>query len=230
MDARKQKDIDLFNHWKATGSKESLSTLVHQLKPLIYSEVQRTSGTLPESALSAEAKKWAVHAINNFDPNRGVALSTHVTNYLQKVRRLNYKYQNAARLPENLHLQYSQFQTAAANLESELNREPTDEELAKKLGWKTKEVSKFKGQLYSDLAESATERPREVHQFNENKFLLDHIIDNLTAEEKYILMNAKDKSAEENARHLGVNIPRYNYLKAKLVKKIAEMKSEIGMY
>ena len=224
------KDIDAYNHWKATGDKTSLGLLVRQLYPVIYSQVDRVSGTLPKAALSAEAKKWTVKAIESYDPSRGASLSTHVMNYLPKIRRLNYKYQNSARLPENLQLQYTNFQTGISQLQETLNREPTDEEIAKHLGWGKPLVTRFKASLYDDLVESASQRPSEVSQFNNNKFLLDHIMSQLTPDEKFILIDSPSMPAQEAANHLGVNLSRWNYLKSKLRDKIMDMKKEIKMY
>lgn len=226
----KKKDIELYHAWKQTGSKRDLGNLIGQLSPIIYSEVRRVSGTLPEAALSAEAKSWAFRAIQTYDPDKGVALSTHVMNYLPKVRRLNYKYQNSARLPENLHLKFTEFKNATSHLENTLNREPTDAEIAKHIGWSTPAVIKYKGSLYEDLVESAAARPRETTQFNSNKLLLDHLMDQLDSQEKFILLNKEKMSAQELADKLGVNISRLNYLQSKLKDKILKIKNEIGMY
>lgn len=226
----KQKDFDLYMEWKTTGSKKALGNLVHQLAPVIYSEVRRVAGTLPESALSAEAKKWAIRAIQTYDPEKGVALSTHVTNYLPKVRRLNYKYQNSARLPENLHLQFTEFKNAVSHLENVHGREPKDEEIAKQLGWSKPQVVKYKGSLYEDLTESATQRANEVSQFNSNSFLMTHIMEKLDPQEKMIFELKGTIPAGELADRLGVNVSRLNYLQAKLITKISDMKHEIGMY
>jgi RNA polymerase primary sigma factor len=154
ISAAKQKDIIAYNNWKETGSQEALGILMKQLHPVIYSQVERASGTLPKAALSAEAKKWTYKAIESYDPSRGASLSTHVLNFLPKLRRLNYKYQNAARLPENMVLQYSNFQGAVSHLQEKLGREPLDEEIAQKLGWSKPLVVRFKGSLYEDLVES----------------------------------------------------------------------------
>lgn len=226
----KSKDQELYQAWKESGDKNALGKLVNQLSPVIYSEVRRVSGTLPESALSAEAKKYTVKAIQNYDPSKGASISTHVMNYLPKIRRLNYKYQNAARLPENLHLQFSQFRTTTSHLEDVLNREPTDEEIAKELGWSKGAVIKFKGSLYEDLVESSTQKPVETNQFNSNRLLMDHLMAQLDQDEKYILLNNKSISANDMCAHLGINISRLNYLKAKLKSKISGIKTDIGMY
>src|ERR1022692_154472 len=197
--AARTADMDAYNHWKQTGDKTSLGLLVKQLHPVIYSQVERVSGTLPKAALSAEAKKWTVKAIESYDPTKGAALATHVLNYLPKIRRLNYKFQNSARLPENLQLQYTNFQTGVSHLQETLNREPTDEEIAKQLGWSKPLVTRFKASLYDDLVESASQRPNEVTQFNDNKFLLDHILSQLTPEEKFILIDSPNMNAQDAA-------------------------------
>lgn len=226
----KQKDIEAYNKWKETGDKASLGLLIKQLHPIIYSQVERTSGTLPKAALSAEAKKWTYKAIESYDPSKGASLSTHILNYLPKIRRLNYKFQNSARLPENLQLQYSNFQTGVSHLQETLGREPTDDEIAKHLGWTKPLVVRFKGSLYDDLVESVSQRPNEVTQFNENKFLLDHILNQLNPQEKFILLESPNMTAQEAADHLGVNLSRWNYMKSKLKDKILAMKAEIHMY
>lgn len=226
----KQKDIDAYNKWKTVGDPESLGILMKQLNPIVYAQVERASGTLPKSALSAEAKRWTYKAIESYDPSKGASLSTHVMNYLPKIRRLNYKFQNSARLPENMQLQYSNFQGSVSHLQETLGREPSDAEIAKDIGWSTPQVFKFKNSLYEDLVESASQRPKEVTQFNQNKFLLDHILSQLNEQEKFILLEAPDMSATQAAQHLGVNLSRWNYLRSKLKDKIQAMKNEIKMY
>lgn len=230
FDLAKKQDSELYDNWKLKGDKASLTALVHQLHPVIYAEVRRASGTLPPAALSAEAKKWTIRAIQSFDPSKGVGLATHVTNYLPKIRRLNYKYSNSARLPENLHLKYTEFHNTVSHLENAFGRPPTDEEIAKELGWSKPLVVKFKGSLYEDLVESADARMPEATHFNYNSMLMDHLMSSLDEQEKTILMNSKELSSQELADKLGINIARLNYLKTKLKDKILGIKTEIGMY
>lgn len=225
----RSKDQELFDQWKKTGSKAHLGALVNQLSGVIYQEVNRQSGSLPSSALSAEAKKWAIKGIQTYDPSKGTQLSTHVTNYLQRVRRLNYKYQNAVRLPENMQLLYRQWNASNQELSDQLNRDPTEDELAKSLGWSKAQVVKYKNSLYSDLVESASDKPAEFSRYNESAELMTYLLSQLTHEEKFILDNVKEMPAPQIAEKLGVNINRYNYLKKQLQKKIEKIKNEIGL-
>lgn len=226
----KRKDQELYEHWKQTGDKKALSALITQLSPLLYSEVRRQEGTLPSAALSAEAKRWAYKAIETYDPTKGTTISTHVVTWLPKVRRINYKYQNAARLPENVQLKFHLYNKANQDLLDKLNRDPTEEEMATELGWSKGHVVKFKNSLYADLIESAAARPDEFKTFDQEKILFDHIISHLDSTEKFILYNAKGMPSADMAVKLGVNVNRLNYLKSKLTKKIDEMKREIGYY
>lgn len=223
------KDFLLWQQWKETGSKAHLGQLMDQLSPLIYHEVQRASGSLPTSALSAEAKKWTYAAVQTYDPSKGTTLSTHVMNYLPKVRRMNYKFQNAVRLPENMQLQYHEYNKAVTDLTEQLNRDPSPEEVAHRLGWSKALVVRFSSRLYADMIESQSERPAEYTRFNENSILMDHLRQQLTHDELFMLDNADTLSVKEMCEKLGVNLNRYNYLRRKLVDKIARIKGEIGL-
>ena len=226
----RKKDQELFESWKKTGSKKDLGALMGSLSPIIYSEVKRVSGSLPPAALAAEAKNWTVKAIQSYDPTKGTTLSTHVMNYLPKVRRMNYKFQNAVRLPENMQLQFHDYNQGLTRLTDQLNREPTDDELAHHIGWSKAHTVKFKNSLYSDLIESSTERPNEFTTFNENAILMAHLMSQLSPEEKLILDHSKGMTSTDLAKKLDVNINRLNYLKSKLVEKIKSIKTDIKMY
>ncbi len=143
---------------------------------------------------------------------------------------MNYKFQNAVRLPENMQLKFHEFNHAQVMLADELNRDPTDEELAKKLGWSKPQTVKFKNSLYSDLIESNSERPGEFTQFNEHAILMEHMLSQLDYKEKFILDNSKLMTSNELANKLGVNINRLNYLKSKLIDKIKTIQMESGMH
>ena len=224
----KSKDLELWKTWKATGSKEHLSVLLDQLSPVIYSEVHRASGSLPTTAIAMEAKKWTVKALENYDPTKGASLSTHVMNYLPKVRRLNYKYQNAVRLPENMQLKYHEYQKELSQLQDELNRDPNEEEMSKRLGWSKSQVVKFRNSLYADLIESSSDRPAEFTKYNTGSILMQHLRDNLSEDEMKILEHAKTKTVPEMAEMLNVNVNRYNYLRNKTIDKVHMLKQQVG--
>lgn len=225
----KAKDTLLYNTWNETKSKKNMSNLVGHLSPLIYKEVSRASGTLPVAALNSEGKIWAIKAIKTFDPDKGFALSTHVTNYLQRVRRMNYKYQHAVRPPENVKREFHKFENAKMNLTDELNRDPSEEEMAERLGWSKGAVTKFGSRIYSEYLESGDPQPAEVVKYTDDNLLMDSLMSRLTPEEKLIVRQKGKMPAGELAEKLGVNTNRLNYLQSKLVSKIQGIKMELGL-
>jgi DNA-directed RNA polymerase specialized sigma subunit len=225
----KSKDMELYNQWAKTKSRTDMTNLVNHLSPLIYREVSRAAGTLPITALNAEGKNWAIQAVETFKPEKGFALSTHVTNYLQRVRRLNAKYQLAARLPENMKYDWNKYNNSLQQLTEEHNREPTEEEMAAHLGWSKGLVAKFKKRTYSDLLEGSQEHATEVSQFSDDTLLMNALISRLSEEEKTILYNKGKMNATQLAAKLGVNSNRLNYLQNKLVDKITALKRELRL-
>lgn len=224
----KSKDKMLYEQWAKEPTSPNRNALMKHLSPLIYSEVQRQSGTLPKAALEAEAKVWTMKAIKTFDPSKGYQLSTHVMNYLQAVRRLNYKHQNAARLPEHQQRQYRFYDSARANLENELGREPNDAELAKELGWSKAYTVKYKGRLFSDMIESGSEHSSQMTQYSDSKMLFEEIMNRLTPKERMIAELKGTIPAPELAKKLGYDINRLNYEQRKLWNKIKTLQEEVG--
>jgi DNA-directed RNA polymerase specialized sigma subunit len=222
----KSKDLHLYNQWRSAPTKKNMTILVDHLSPLIYKEVSRAAGTLPIAALNAEGKNWAIKAIHTYDPDRGFALGTHVTNYLQRVRRMNYKYQHVAKLPENMKMEFPLYNNAMAHLTEQHNREPTEDELASALGWSKGKVVKFKERIHADLIDTGEDNTEEIDRFSDENLLMHHILSQLTPEERIILNNKGKISATDLAVKLGVNGNRLNYLQNKLITKIKNLKME----
>ncbi len=226
---RRELDVHLYNQWSQDPSKKNLSVLAKHLSPIMYREVNRAGTSLPRSVLEAEAKIWTAKAIKSYDPSKGTALSTHLVNYVQRVRRMNYMYQNAARLPENQQRKFGAYEMTRKKLEDELNREPTDEEVAKAMGWSKGAVVKFKGMLYADLSESGSSSPSEFTSFSDEGLLMKELLSHLTQEELTIFENKGKMTSGQLAAKLGVDTNALNYKQRKLVDKIGYLKRELGL-
>ncbi|MHC4619227.1 MAG: hypothetical protein ACYTEQ_15895 [Planctomycetota bacterium] len=114
-----------------------------QLKPVILSQVNRWSGSLSRPLLETRAKVLATEAIQSYNPRKGAALATHVTNQLQRLSRLVYTHTQAARLPEHKAVGMASFRVAQEALEDEFGRSPTTPELADHLGWSNRRAEEF---------------------------------------------------------------------------------------
>jgi DNA-directed RNA polymerase specialized sigma subunit len=150
-----EKDVELYNQWKKSQNPQHLDLLIKQLDPLIQSQVNQRSGTLARPLLEAQAKVLTVRAIQSYSPDRGAKLSTHVTNQLQKLSRVNYAHQNALRIPEHSMVAYRSYNIALEDFKTDNGREPTSQELADHMKWSPKKVEQFRTQFgRAELTES----------------------------------------------------------------------------
>lgn len=140
---RADEDLRLWRQWSRSRSPGDLQRLLDQLQPLITSQVNRWSGSLSRPLLETRAKVLATEAIQSYNPRRGAALATHVTNQLQKLSRLVYTHTQAARLPEHKAVGMASFRVAQEALRSEFGRDPSTPELADHLGWSQNRTEAF---------------------------------------------------------------------------------------
>lgn len=227
------KDLALWHRWNAAeeGSKQKAkvkSMLVNNLSNLMYSRIRQQQGSLPTSALMMEANHWANHAIETFDPNRGNKLSTHVHNWVQKISRVNTRYQNNMRMSEKKQGMYKNWIQASTMLTDELNRDPTDQELAKKLGWTTKQVVDYKKGLSSDLFESGSVVADEASGFDWDHVKLNYVMDNLNDREKTFFEDRiKNVPVGDTLSRLNINQNAYNYERRKLTSRVQELLNNV---
>jgi len=152
---RKQKDIQLWKDWKHSGHKPgALKPLMSALAPVIFSQTKMWKGQVPDYALDRTAQSLALKALYSYDPNKGAALNTHVTNGLRKISRTVYQNQDIIRLPEDKKLESQAIFKSTQALEDELGRTPSDMELADDLGWNVNKVRKSQGLGVNELVSS----------------------------------------------------------------------------
>jgi DNA-directed RNA polymerase specialized sigma subunit len=184
--AASSRDDELYAQWKRTGSSMDLEALLRALDPLIQSEVNRRAGTLSRELLVLQAKKLAVDALRTYKPSVGVKISTHVTNQLQKLSRVNYAHQNAARIPEHSMLQFHSVNIATEDFRADNGRDPTAEELADTLKWSPKKLKQFQTQFgRSELLESI-DTPGELFVAETHDPRVDYVYSTLSPRQQAI--------------------------------------------
>lgn len=102
--ARSQKDLELWDEWVQSGKQPNqMKPLLNQFRGTINSQVNkyRANPNIPQSALRAEFTNRAIEAFDNYDPNRGASLHTHVNWQMMKGRRFVTTYSNVGRIPES---------------------------------------------------------------------------------------------------------------------------------
>lgn len=215
-------EMDHYNKYLETGSVKDRARTAMALRPILFKKHQQLAGTLPDSALSAEITKHAINAIDSYDPNKGAKLSTHVFNHIAQASRLNYTYQNVVRMSEDKQQgKYKHYKKALDDLNSELNQEPTNQQIADRLKWKLKDVEDLKSGLFADIYESRQEVANEASKFSDDKTLMNHIMSSLTdSEKKFFRDKTSGMSQSEMSTRHSMDVNKLNYTGRKLADKV----------
>jgi DNA-directed RNA polymerase specialized sigma subunit len=154
---RRQKDIELWKAWKESGEDPNLfRPLLQQFRGLIRNKADRWARNidLPPAVVHAEFNNQFLNAARTYDPNKGAALGTWVTQRLLKANRYLTTYQNPARIVETrTGHQKGLYDNAVSTLEDQFGREASTREISEYLGWAPAEVGRMQAEsrkaLYS---------------------------------------------------------------------------------
>lgn len=223
----KQKEQELFKLYKNTGNTQYKRDLLKSLDPVIKSQVNKWSGNVPKKVLENKAKILTSKAIDTYDENKNVQLNTHVVNNLAPISRTVYKYQNTARLPENVSLKMSSYNNAKDYLANSYGREPTTDELHQELGWDSNELSRIDYYTRNDLTESVGNIEGSFYGTDDDKEMdaLNAIYFDLTPDEKKIFEystgynNKPTLQNDEICKKLGITQAQLSYTKRKMIEK-----------
>jgi DNA-directed RNA polymerase specialized sigma subunit len=119
----------------------NIEKLVKDNKKLIDLEASRYASNLPLITVQLEAYKLAREAAKTYNAASGVKFSTHLVNSLKKLSRLSKKYGTVLRTPENTQFDLNKLNKLEKDLEHQLGRTPTTEELSHHSGMSVKAVT-----------------------------------------------------------------------------------------
>ena len=141
-------EIDLSKRAKA-GDKRACQMLVEKNLRLVVSVAKKYRGMgLPFEDLIQEGNIGLMRAVEKFDPERGFRFSTYATWWIrQAVQRAVSDKGRTIRVPVHMGDKIRKMARTYNGLLAELEREPTDEEVAGALGWTVEEVRDVKGAM-----------------------------------------------------------------------------------
>ena len=186
---RKQQELKMFQEWNTQKTPEAFQNLYSSMKPLLHKAAQKASygSNIPESAHQMWAAQSFHDALRTYKPTAGTALQTHVYNAVhQKAKRLNYLHQNLGHIPEPRAMQIGLYQNVMENMRADKGREPSGAELADKLGWGLKDVTRIKKEIQKDLALDLGTEEHGVFESSIDEEVLDYVYYELGAEEQLV--------------------------------------------
>jgi RNA polymerase primary sigma factor len=142
-------EIDLSKRAK-TGDKGARQRLIEKNLRLVVSVAKKYRGMgLPFEDLIQEGNIGLMKAVEKFDSDRGWRFSTYATWWVrQAVQRAVADKGRTIRVPVHRGDKLRKMARAYNELSSEMESEPTDEEVAGRLGWSVEDVRDLKGSLW----------------------------------------------------------------------------------
>jgi RNA polymerase primary sigma factor len=143
-----EEEIDLSRRAKE-GDKRARQRLIEKNLRLVVSVAKKSRGYgLPFEDLIQEGNIGLMKAVEKYDPERGYRFSTYATWWIrQAVQRAVANKGRTIRVPVHMTEKIRKMARAYNELSGELEREPTDEEVANRLGWTVEDVRDVKGAM-----------------------------------------------------------------------------------
>lgn len=133
-----------YDEWSKTPSPHNMNRVLTDLTPTINSALTTYGGANVSPLLRSRAKALAAKAVKSYDPSRGASLKSHVMLQLQPLRRYSASSAQPMKVSERRLREMYMLNRAESELSELKGRDPSDAELADKLGLSIKKITKIR--------------------------------------------------------------------------------------
>ena len=143
--------------WQKNRTPQDTKQIVAYLKPTIQSALHTyTPGQ--ESAFRIKATKLALQSLTSYDASKAAAPSSFVFTNLQRLNRIRRQRQNIIHIPESQVYLKQQIDKKVQQLQDDLGRQPTIDQICDATGMSRKKLQKIEGN--STFSESSAINPQ----------------------------------------------------------------------
>lgn len=129
-----------YNAWKRAPTPENTQQMLAALRPVTTTALRAFGGPSATSpTLRGHAKVLTLEALESYDPAKA-PLKAHMLSRLQRLRRVASQQRQVIRVPEQVAMDQMASEAARKELEEQLAREPSDQELADYTGLSMKRL------------------------------------------------------------------------------------------
>ena len=133
---------DVYGAWQEKDDDHSRERLLSAISPVIERTVRGMSGTDP-NYMTIRGKILAMNAMKKYDPTQS-SMATFLTHQLMPLRRTARQQLNVLSLPDRWLMAAQQLENTEVELQDELGRIPTTQELSDQLRISTKQIEKIR--------------------------------------------------------------------------------------
>lgn len=246
---------DLWERYVADRAPQLRDRLILHYAPLVKYVAGRVGSGLPAHVEQADLVSYGtfglIDAITRFEPTREVKFESYA---MARIRgAIIDELRSTDWIPRSVRMKARQFERAVAELESRLQRTPTDEEIADEMDMEVEEVRKFLGQLslvnvvaldellvdedgggsprlVDTLQDSTAPDPQAMAEHGEARQLLARAVEQLPDREKVVvsLYYFEGLTLAEIGRVLGVTESRICQMHTKAVLHLRTKLADIA--
>lgn len=223
----KNKAIPEWDAWKKNPSDENFNNLFKKVEPVVNSAMRSFGGDDPR--LRTRAKIITAKAFNDYDPNKGAALNTHVYNRLQRLQRFRAERSSATHIPENTRLDAASVKRFQEQYVTDHGVDPSDAKISDAIGISMGRISRARG-LGEASGSQMTSKKGDVpgQDRNFDKIWADYVYHDLGEKDKKIYEWTTGRNGNkvlqksEIAKRLGISAAAVSQRVGRIANKLQE--------